>query len=163
EMVVTGLTPGRHSLATFHNRLSDGPPGRYEVRVDGVPKVAGLRPTTKAHDDADAACAYVEIEAAGAPVVVTFEASAGGDREVILNGCEIDTPDPNRKAIKPAPADHDGHADADGGSLELAWSSHARAASHDLYFGTDRGSVAAAGRSSPEFRGRLSKASYGVG
>src|SRR5262249_30912794 len=68
---------------------------------------------------------------------------------------EIDAPDPNKRAIKPAPADRDGHADADSGSLTLSWSSHARPASHDLYLGTDRSAVAAAGRDSPEYKGNL--------
>src|SRR5262249_45642744 len=136
ELVFRGLTPGRHSLATFHSRLDDAPPAPYEIKVAGLPKVSGLRPGAKVHDDTDAACAFVEFEAGADPVVVTVTAAGEGDREVILNGFEIDAPDPNKRAIKPAPADRDGHADADSGSLTLSWSSHARPASHDLYLGT---------------------------
>jgi hypothetical protein len=163
EMVISGLTPGRHTLATYHNLVTDVPLGRYQIFVDGVPKVDGLRPTTKVHNDADAACAYLEFTAAGPPVVITFKADgAGPGREVILNGFEIDTPDPNRRAIKPSPADEDGHADADAdaGALTLSWSSRTPAASHDVYLGDDREAVAAAGRSSPEFKGNLPSGSY---
>jgi hypothetical protein len=161
EIVIVGLAPGRHSVATFHNRLADGEPPCYDVAVDGEPRLTGLRPTTRVHDDADASVAYVEFRAGADPIVVAITAR-DGDREVILNGFEIDTPDPNRKAIKPSPADRDGHVDADSGSIALTWSSRARAARHDLYFGADRAAVEAAGHSSPEFRGSSMVATYRV-
>jgi hypothetical protein len=162
EMVIDGLRPGRHSLATFHSRLIDTPPARYEVAVDGAPQGSGLFPTSKVHDDADAACSFVEFEAAGdgAPAVVSIKAVGDGDREVILNGFEIDAPDPNRKAIKPSPFDRDGHVDADSGSLIFGWSSRERPAAHDLYFGRDRAALSAASRNSPEFKGTLKEATF---
>lgn len=159
EIVLTGLEPGRHSLATFHNRLEIGEAPVFDVSVGGEPKRRGLRPTTRVHDDADATIAYVEFEAGAGSTVVTIDAR-GGDREVILNGFEIDSPDPNRKAIKPSPANHDGHADADSGSIALAWSSRTSAAHHDLYLGPDRSAVEAAGRSSPEFKGSMATQTY---
>src|SRR5262249_52465255 len=131
-----------------------------EVLVNGANKIQSLRPTVRVHADADAACAYVAFDADGGPVVVTIKAAGGGDGEVIVNGFEVDTPDPNRKAIKPSPADPDGHADADSGSLSLSWSSHAPAAAHDLYLGTDPAAVGAAGRSDAAFKGSLSGPSY---
>jgi hypothetical protein len=161
EIVIAGLSSGRHSLATFHNRLADGEPPVYDVAVGGSPLLTGLRPTTRVHDDADASVAFVEFRAGSAPIVIAVTAR-GGDREVILNGFEIDAPDPNRKAIKPSPDDHDGHADADSSSITLSWSSRAPAARHELYFGTDRAAVEAAGRSSPEFRGSLAVATSRV-
>jgi hypothetical protein len=161
EMIVTGLSPGRHTLATYHNLLTDGPASRYEISVDGVTKVDGLRPTTKVHNDADAACSYLEIDATGKPVHVSIR-SKDGRSEVILNGFEIDTPDPAKKAIKPSPPHDEEHAEADAGSLALAWTSRMPATTHDLYIGNGRADVAAAGRSSPEFRGSLTTASASV-
>lgn len=159
EIVIGGLEPGRHSLATFRNRLSDGEAPVYSIAVDGVPRLDGVRPTTKVHDDADATCGYLEFEAGEQPVVVTI-AAGGGDREVILNGFEVDAPDPNLEAIKPSPPDHDGHADADSGSIMLAWTSRSPAKRHALYLGDDRITVESAGRSSPGFRGELTTASF---
>src|SRR5205807_5477576 len=130
-------------LATYHNLVTDDRPGLYEVFVDGEPVGKRLRPTSKVHADADAACSYLEFTAAGKPVVVSFRSPG---REVIVNGFEIDTPDPNRKAIKPSPADDDEHADADSGSLVLAWTAREAVDSHDVYLGDDRGAVASAGR-----------------
>jgi hypothetical protein len=35
ELVLRGLTPGRHSLATYHNALTDAKPGKITVAVRG--------------------------------------------------------------------------------------------------------------------------------
>ncbi len=160
EMVLSGLTPGRHTLAAFHNLVTDAPPGHYEVLVDGVPVLKDIRPTTKVHDDSDAACSYVEFKASEKPVVITYRAAGGEGREVIVNGFEIDTPDPNRRAIKPVPAHNNEHADADKGSLTLTWTARPTAATHDIYFGSDREAIALADRTSPEFKGNRSTATY---
>jgi hypothetical protein len=160
EMVITGLSPGRHTLATYHNRLNDGPPGTYQVLVNGAVQHEWLLPSVKVHHDADARSAYVTFDAAGGPVVVTIKALGGGDGEVIVNGFEIDTPDPHHKAIKPSPADGDGHANADNGILSLSWGSQAMHGWHDVYFGTDPAAVARSGRSDPEYKGRDTELSY---
>ena len=161
EIAIAGLTPGRHSLSTYHNRLDEGEPPAYNITIGGGVRVSGLRPTTRVHNDADSAIAYVEFEAESDPVVVAIVAT-GGDGAVILNGFEIDAPDPNRKAIKPSPADGDGHVDADSGSTSLSWTSRTPAARHELYVGESREAVEAAGRSSPEFRGDLTTAAARV-
>jgi hypothetical protein len=44
----------------------------------------------------------------------------------------------------------------------LGWSAGDSAASHDVYFGTDRGAVAAAGKESPEFQGNQTAVSLSV-
>ena len=159
EIVIAGLTPGRHSVALFHNRLTDTEVPTYTIAVGGRTQVKGLKPTTKVHNDADATCSYVELDAANDPAVITITAD-GSDREVIVNGFEIDAPDPNRKAIKPSPADNDGHVNADAGSVVLSWTSRTPAARQLLYFGPDRAAVAAADRSSHEFQGELTDATF---
>jgi len=159
EIVIDGLAPGRHSLAAYHNLVTDTPSGLYDIDVDDRPTASRLRPTSKVHNDNDAACSYVEFTASEAPVVLTFKSPG---HEVIVNGFEIDTEDPNRRAIKPSPPHDDEHADADSGDLALGWSTRNRttSTSYDLYLGADRQAVAAAGRSAPEFRGNQRTASY---
>ncbi len=44
----------------------------------------------------------------------------------------------------------------------LSWSAGATAGSHDVYFGTDRKAVAAAGKSSPEFKGNQAGTSFSL-
>lgn len=161
ELVFTGLAPGRHTLATFHNLLAEGPPPHYEVAVDGVAKVDDLRPTTRVHNDADAACAYVAFNAvADKPVVIAIRAKGDPKDEVILNGFELDGSDPTRKAIKPSPAHHEVHGDADSGTLLLEWTAPPSARSHDVYLGENAAAVARADRSAPEFKGNRAEASY---
>ena len=84
---------------------------------------------------------------------MSIKAADGPEREVILNGFEVDRSNPNLKAIRPSPAHDDEHADADSRRLTLGWAARPGSASHDVYFGTDREAVARAGRSSPEYRG----------
>lgn len=155
-MVITGLAPGPHTLASYHSEPNDGPAAALDILVDGVIKARGVQPSQRVPDDADGACAFVEFQAGDEPVLIEFRAAGPG--EVILNGFEIDAADPNRKATKPVPSDGDDHADAD--SLALSWSSRRPAEAHDLYLGPDRAAVASAGRSSAEYKGRLGAASH---
>lgn len=151
----SGLKPGRHSLATFHNTPGpDGPvtAARLDISVDGVRRVSGLTPSHAVTHDHDAASAWLEFDAIpGRDVEVLF----ASDRNVVLCGFELDGPDPARRAGRPAPADRDEHADADQGSLTLAWRAPAAAVAHDVYFGRDRAAVAAARPASPEFQARV--------
>ncbi len=148
ELVLRGLAPGRHSLATYHNALTDATPGRITVAVRGGPSVT-VTPTKQVTHDADAASAYVEFEAAaGKDVVVTLSPEGRGG--VVLNGFEIDRADPARRAARPEPADGDEHAPE---APVLAWRAAAGATAHHVYLGTDAASVAMATPGSPEYRG----------
>jgi hypothetical protein len=149
EMTIAGLTPGRHSLATFHNAVGDAPAGKLSVSVDGQVKLAGLSPTRRVLDDADAAGGYVEFEAiADKPVVVTFTPEMS-DRSVVLSGFEIDTPNPARRAAKETPADGDEHV-AEGAVFR--WRPAAGATGHRVYLGTDPAALTLRGTvTGPEF------------
>lgn len=159
DVIIDGLTPGKHSLAAYHSLVTDAPSGFYDILVDGRPTSTRIQPTTKVHHDQDAACSYVEFKAADAPVVITFKSPG---HEVIVNGFEIDTEDPNRRAIKPSPPHDDEHADADSDALSLGWNIRNLKvdSTYDVYLGEQREAVAAAGRSAPEFRGNRREATY---
>jgi len=147
ELVIGGLTPERHSLGTYHNALTDAKPGRITVSVASSQAV--VTPSQQVKHDADAATAFVEFDAvAGQDVVVVFTPEAGG--AVVLNGFEIDRPDPGRRAAKPNPADADEHAPE---LPVLTWRAAPGATGHRLYLGTDAKTVANATEKSPEYRG----------
>ena len=77
------LRPGarEHSLATYHNLVTDGPPGPYDISVDGERlKSRASGRAAKVHDDTDAACAYVEFNGDRQPVVVTIKSAVIGPR-----------------------------------------------------------------------------------
>ena len=155
EIVLDGLAPGRHSLVTYHNWLwENSPPAPLDISMDGQSAVRALKPSALVTDDADAASAFIEFTAeAGRSVIVRIEAEG----TAVLNGLELDTPDPQLKASRPSPANDDEHTAE---NPALTWRPARGAVSHLLYFGTDARAVATAMRSSPEFKGALSEAKF---
>jgi hypothetical protein len=156
DMVISGLTPGPHTVVTYHNEVRGFVPPKLDVFVGNSPAIQGLICTARATNDYEVASAFVTIHAvAGQDVNLRFRPSgSGGNRSIVLNGFEIDTVDPRTKAIKPLPADDDEHV-AEG--CELAWTAPATAIAHQLYFGTDSNAVSRATPSSPEFKGNLTQ------
>jgi hypothetical protein len=162
EIVLAGLSPGRHTLATYYNSLWDEPISALSVAVNGVTKVRGVRPSVKVLHDDDVASAYVEFEAvAGKDVVVTLRPDGSGQIDnIILNGFALDMPNPARRARKPVPARNDEHAPED---PVLAWQPAATATAHRVYLGTDAAAVARATPSAPEYRGEQARPSFPTG
>jgi hypothetical protein len=155
ELVLSGLPAGKHTLATYHNALTDAKPVRITVSVQGGASTTVV-PTSRVTHDADAASAFVEVTAdAGRDVVVAFTPEAGGS--VVLNGFEIDRSNPAQRAMKPAPFEDDEHAPED---PTLTWRAAPGAKAHHIYLGTDSAAVAKASRESPEFRGETKEASF---
>ncbi|MFO0808231.1 MAG: hypothetical protein U0746_06380 [Gemmataceae bacterium] len=155
ELVVSGLTPGKHTVVTYHNLFADNAAGPYTVTVDGTPVAQKLKPSRRVARDDDAAFAFVTVEAvAGRDVVIRIESAAG---PAVLNGFEIDTPDPARRATKPTPAHADEHVAEE---PTLGWVAAKSAVGHHLYFGTDAAAVARATPQSQEYKGRLAAAGY---
>jgi hypothetical protein len=160
EMVISGLTPGKHTVATYHNEVRDRVvPAVLDVFVGGDQKVKGLVSNYRATNDYDVASTYLEVDAvAGNDVVIQFcPAASSANQSLMINGFEIDAANPQTKAIKPSPANDDEHWPNE---TALTWTSPATAASHQIYFGTDSNAVVAATPTSPEFKGNLTSANY---
>jgi hypothetical protein len=158
-MMIRGLSPGKHTVATYHNEVRDITPPKYDILVGETVVVRGLVPTKRATSDYEAGCAYFAVNAqAGKDVVVRFRPDTSGTlRTCIINGFEIDTVDPHKKAIKPSPANDDEHVPVE---PVLEWTAPKAAQSHQLYFGTNRDAVAQATETAPEFKGDLRQARY---
>src|SRR5690242_18387622 len=103
EMVISGLTPGKHTVVTYHNELHDVEPASFNVSVDGATQLKNFLPTNRATNDYDVASAFLELEAyAGKDVVIKFVPNkSGSNPNFIINGFEIDSVNPRWKAIKP--------------------------------------------------------------
>jgi hypothetical protein len=157
EMRFAGFSPGRHSIATFHNSLQspDKPAGRFNLYLNGALVLTNIQPTVQVTNDYDMASAWVSIDVEpGQEVVLRFvPVEPGSHPGIVLNGFEIDASDPAKRARKPSPANDDEHVQAELGSVKLSWVGSSAALSHDLYFGTNALAVAAADRKSPWFRG----------
>jgi hypothetical protein len=159
-MTIEGLTPGPHTVVTYHNEFSDEPIGPFDVFVGDNKVAEDVRPTQRAPGNEDATSVFVEVEArAGEPVMILFRPT-GGNGRWIVNGFEIDAVDPARKALKPSPAHDDEHADGDAGYVTLGWTPAASAVSHDVYLGGDAATVAGAGRADAAFKGNRTDAAF---
>jgi hypothetical protein len=162
DMVVSGLTPGKHTIATYHNEVRDHvSPAVVDVFVGDNQKVKGLVSTYRATNDYDVASTFLEVEAvADKDVVIQLRPSgAVANQSIIINGFEIDSADPHKKAVKPSPANDDEHWPNESA---LTWTAPATAVSHQFYFGTESNAVVVATPSSPEFKGVLTSASYAL-
>ena len=159
DMIISGLAPGPHTVATYHNEVRDLQPATFDVTVGGALKLQNISPTKRATNDYDVASAFVEVEAvADKDVILHFQPEKPGtNQSLIINGFEIDSANPRTKAIKPSPANDDEHWQS---KSALTWTPAVNAVSHQFYFGTDSNAVALATLASPEFKGVLSYPSY---
>jgi hypothetical protein len=159
EMVISGLAPGKHTVATYHNEVRDLAPAVFDLLVGGSAKLRHFVPSTRATNDYDIASAFVEVDAkAGQDVVIRFEPEKlSSNQSIIINGFEIDHPNPRLEAIKPLPANDDEHWPNESA---LTWTAPANATTHQFYFGTDSNAVAHATKESSEFKGNLAAATY---
>jgi hypothetical protein len=167
ELLLEGLSPGRHTLATWHNEPRETVPTPFSVWLEGC-KVAGpIRPSHRVRHDDDITTVWVEFETgSGGAVVFTFRPEPGGDGdggELVLNGFALDVPDPSRQARRPWPARDDEHVAAGpGGTVRLTWVSGAGAVAHHLYFGTNWAEVSAARPGDEPYLGRLTTMAHAV-
>ncbi|MBN1868424.1 T9SS C-terminal target domain-containing protein [Candidatus Sumerlaeota bacterium] len=158
EMEISGLAPGHHSVATYHNTYDKPLTNTFSnmsVSLNGTPVIASLTPTNRILNNYDAASAYVEFDVSSDETVTILFVpdGTGWQNNVTISGFEIDTGNPKKKAIKPEPPHDDEHADGDTGSTMLSWTAAASAVSHDVYFGTDFSAVDSATSASAEFMG----------
>ncbi len=154
EMTITGLEAGEHTLLTYHNGADGGwSPGSVaplDVHVNGTLAHDDLPQTVNAADKVSAAISYLTFNVTGPADTTTFlfdaEPASGAFTigNPMINGFEVDTPNLYQAAGNPSPADRDGHLDADDGTVTLSWDAALAGdtATHALYFGTDRDTVA---------------------
>jgi hypothetical protein len=164
EMVLAGLPPGRHTLATYHNSFwpAAKSPGAFNILADGVLVASNLVPTIQATNDYTATAAYFSISAsAGQDVVVRFiPAGPAAVTNIVLDGFEIDAANPNTKATDPWPANDEEHFNGDDGTARLTWRMPAGAVAQRVYFGTNAEAVAAAAVGSALDQGAGTAASF---
>jgi len=159
ELVIEGLTAGRHSLVTYHNEVRKTEPTAFAVLVGATRRIENVVPTRRATNDSEVTSAYVEFEAVeGEEVVVRFVPDPlGNGQGIVLNGFELDTADPSLKATQPFPRHGDRHVPT---NSRLHWAGAASAVTHHLYFGLESNRVASATSDSPEHRGALASPSF---
>ncbi len=167
EMRISGLSPGKHTLLTFHN-VVQSPEGNtftpIDIYVDGKQQISHLTPTVRSLTNFSSASAYLHINAVkGKEVVILFKPSPdnqASDKNVILNGFELNAPDIKKQAHNPSPFNGDEHVETNNNTQALKWTATSGVLSHDLYFGTDSAAVAAADHASPLYKGNMTYPTY---
>ncbi len=168
-MTIHGHPAGPGTLLAYLNQTASpdtGPFATIDILVDGTLVASNIAPSVRAVTTAAAQTAYVHFTAqAGKDVVVLFRASpasTAANKNIMINGFELNTPNSAKQATNPMPADGDEHVNADNGNLTLSWTAAADAASHDVYFGEDAAAVAAATHASPLFKGNQTTTTFAL-
>jgi hypothetical protein len=114
-------------------------------------------PTIRAHKTADAKSVYLTFQATtGTDVVILFAAERSGtetNKNVMLNGIELNTPNIFNQATNPIPSHNNEHVELNSGNTVLSWTPAINAVSHNIYYGTNLAAIEAATTASPEYKG----------
>lgn len=155
-LTIAGMTPGEHTLKAYHNNHKENQvQPDIEVLVDGVVKTTGVKFTSAAQSMQEAGTSFVTFNVIeNQPVVVTYRTvlEAGKtytNTRVMINGLEFDVA--SMVATDPLPVNHDFHAGAENGTVNLSWVAAPGAVSHKLVMGTD--SLQVANANSYEYEG----------
>ena len=150
QFTVSGLSAGTHTLLAYHNNVDGWTAGQLppiSVMVDGKIVSTNVPQTQRAQKPSLSSYTYITFTAvAGTPVVVTYytEPLTGvtydtktNTTSFYVNALVFDEEPPSTIAKDPVPDNYDYHANADGGSIVLAWTKSESATSHQVYFGED--------------------------
>lgn len=155
-LTIAGMTPGEHTLKAYHNNHKENQvQPDIEVLVDGVVKTTGVKFTSAAQSMQEAGTSFVTFNVIeNQPVVITYRTvlEAGKtytNTRVMINGLEFDVA--SMVATDPLPVNHDFHAGAENGTVNLSWVAAPGAVSHKLVMGTD--SLQVANANSYEYEG----------
>lgn len=172
ELHISGLSPGSHSIQTYHNVWSDTSRRHYcpmnlylndsLVHNEVIRSIQAKNPT-----DATVLYTEIQIREAGQTAVLRMESVeefiSNPEKEqnlnLNLNGFELNSIDASMQAREPIPGDGDLHVDADSGYIILQWkpATNGNIRSHSLYFGSDSAELSlAADTSSVTFKGQFS-------
>jgi hypothetical protein len=151
---IEGLSPGKHSIASFHNWMTNDSSGWISWRLGPGNEALRVKPSYRVLHDDDCASMWREFQVTGTePIVMEWTALADGKQPsnkfaLVLNGLMIDGPDPSRNARKPSPSHGDEHAME---SPRLEWTPVSQAIKQRLYLSTDYQAVMNASPTTKEF------------
>lgn len=153
RLTITGLKPGMHSLATWHNHLDADPPAG-KLAIEHAGQSTSVEPSHRVKHDDDARTSYLQFEQRADEKFEVILRPAPGQR-VVLNALALDQINPAMQIGHASPVDGDEHAienptltwdrPVDGGSYP--------AEAYQVYFGTDANRVLQATTNSPEYIG----------
>lgn len=169
ELVITGLATGTHSLMAFHNSPDNPETNTFapiNIFVNGTQVLSNVAHSARALTLETTQSSYVTFSAtAGQAVTIAYRAVTSGsqnNKNVYINGFELNTPNAKNQAKNPKPSDGDLHFNADAGTTTLSWTAGTGAAKHRVYFGTDKNCVSNGSTTSACYKGEQTGLSYNV-
>ncbi len=148
EIVIEGLTPGLHTVTTYHNSLwAKRAVGQYRVSIVGTEQSTLVIPPKDVRHDDDISFTHQAFEVSGQGKGVLRVEMSLPERDktakrkiapvdvnnIVLNGLVIDGEDPLHQVRKPVPIDGDEHVDGDSGLVELGWLPTQQAKGYAVY------------------------------
>ncbi len=168
-LTISNLETGEHSLLVYLNTV-DSPVGNtfcpVDIYVNDVLVENDVVPSNRALSNYDAKMVYLTFSVtAGVDVKILFKAdvvagSTANNKNVMINGIELNTPNLLDQAIEPSPANNNEHVEAENASVNLSWLADDEAVSHNVYISTDEETTANATTSSEAFKGNQSDNVY---
>ncbi len=167
QMTISGLEAGTHTLLLYHNNVDSPDSWTFadiDVYVNGSLSANNIEPSCRVLSESEATISYhtftVDDNEDVVIRILPDPSSSATNKNVMINGFELNTPNSAYQSYDPEPEDEDYHADADDGSLTLSWSAASTAASHNVYFGTDESEVEDATTSSSVYKGNQTSTAY---
>ena len=59
---ISGLSPGHHTIVTYHNNVSEEETNKLDIDLNGKPFLHSLKPSHRVHDDYDITSAFIPVE-----------------------------------------------------------------------------------------------------
>lgn len=169
DLTISGLATGSHSLMTFLNAIDDPASFTFapiDVYVNNSLSASNIVMSKRAVTTDALQSSYITFNAtSGQNVVISFRAQTNNsatNKNVYINGFELNTPNVKNQSKNPIPNDGDLHANGDNGSTTLSWTAGSGATAHRVYFGTSLSSVVNATTSSSTYKGQQAGTSYTV-
>jgi hypothetical protein len=170
-LTISGLSEGNHSLLVFLNNVDSPVADTFcpvDIFINNELVEDNVIPSVRAISNYDAAMVYLTFNIAGGEYIkILFKADVkegetATNKNVIINGIELDTPNLLNQATEPYPGDNDEHVVAENKNVELSWTSDGDAVSHNVYFSNDRDAVKVATTSSSVYKGNQANTVFQV-
>lgn len=169
RMTITGLPAGTHSLVTYHNNVDNPDNNTFspiDIYVNGTLQINNPIPSVRALSNDAGKTSYVTFTVtSGQTVTIRYVADqsvSASNKNVVINGFELNVPNPEGQARNPSPTNNDEHINGDNGNITLTWAKASNAASHDVYVSTSLSTPESATTSSTAFKGNQTGLSYNV-
>ena len=165
---LTNLPAGSHTIQLYLNTVANPDNNTfapYDIWANGQQVIDNFKPKNRVTSNADAATAFISATAVNGEITLRIKADTnqgGSNKNVVLNGFELNTPNGALQAKSPIPTDGDLHINADNGDFTLRWTKAPAARTHFVYMASDKSQVETAERNSAAYLGEFTDAQVAI-